>query len=216
MSEGNTLFTTEHDDKRWRVRLEVDQDPVDPREMDNLWTFIFWHKRYTLGDKQPRDAAEHEAFLREIATGKDDRIVVPVYMLDHSGLRFSLSDFHDTWDSGVIGVASVARGKLKVEGLSEEQALERLKVEVETYDQYVSGDVYGFVVETQPLGSDPGDKWSISDSVCGFYGSEVRGNGMLEYWDKHLTEAYDKAFPVRTSKVDSGSTARARKATLGG
>ena len=49
----------------------------------------------------------------------------------------------------------------------------QLQGEVEIYNQYLRGDVYEFVLEDK-------DKNHI-DSVCGFYGSDVKTNGILDH-----------------------------------
>lgn len=53
------------------------------------------------------------------------------------------------------------------------KAEEILISEVETYDQYLRGNVYGFILETN-------DGKHI-DSCYGFYGDNFKENGMLEY-----------------------------------
>ena len=41
--------------KGCRIRLEVDEDPGSPREWCNVGTMVCWHRRYNLGDEQPRE-----------------------------------------------------------------------------------------------------------------------------------------------------------------
>lgn len=41
--------------KGCRIRLEADEDPESPREGCNVGTMVCWHRRYTLGDEQPRE-----------------------------------------------------------------------------------------------------------------------------------------------------------------
>lgn len=38
--------------KRYAIIMKYDQDPINPREYDNLGTMVCWHPRYNLGDKQ--------------------------------------------------------------------------------------------------------------------------------------------------------------------
>jgi hypothetical protein len=53
--------------------------------------------------------------------------------------------------------------------------------EVEVYDQYLSGDVYGFVLkelQTCPTCNDVNEE--VIDSCWGFYGGDFKANGMFD------------------------------------
>ena len=43
---------------KYRYKLIHDQDPMNPRECDNLGTMACWHRRYVLGDEQPSESPE--------------------------------------------------------------------------------------------------------------------------------------------------------------
>lgn len=43
---------------KYRYELIQDQDPVNPRDCDNLGTMVCWHRRYILGDEQPNESPE--------------------------------------------------------------------------------------------------------------------------------------------------------------
>jgi len=68
------------------------------------------------------------------------------------------------------------------------RAEEMLREEVEVYDQYVRGDVYGFILET-PEGE-------LMDSCYGFYGNDFKENGMLDYIPDEYADLVDKLQPV--------------------
>jgi len=63
-----------------------------------------------------------------------------------------------------------------------------LNGEVETYDQYLRGDIYGFILSKKC--SDCGEKGDSIDSVWGFYGDDYDKNGMRD----HLEEKYQGLF----------------------
>ena len=42
-------------------------------------------------------------------------VVLPVYLLDHSGLAMSTTDFNDRWDSGQVGIIFVSFDKIREE-----------------------------------------------------------------------------------------------------
>lgn len=155
----------------FKVRIEQDQDPESPRDWDNLGTMVCWHRRYHLGDKHsfatPQDFTESEEY-------RDAAIVLPLAMLDHSGLHMWVgsgphwSDSHG-WDSGQVGYVYVTRARLLQEYSRKRltkatlaKATEVLQAEVKTYDQFLTGDVYGYVVED--------DAGNHVDSCWGFFG----------------------------------------------
>lgn len=80
-------------------------------------------------------------------------VVLPVYLLDHSGLAMSTTDFNDRWDSGQVGIIFVSNEKIKekyevdfIEPVLRLQVEDRLKEEVAEYDAYLRGECYCFEV----------------------------------------------------------------------
>ena len=108
-------------------------------------------------------------------------IMLPLYLYDHSGLSMNTGGFSCPWDSGQVGFIFVRISDVKKEfgwrvltAKRREQVLDYLRNEVEVYDQYLRGDVWGFVVEERT----PDGEWEESDSCWGFYGSDPFENGM--------------------------------------
>ena len=107
-------------------------------------------------------------------------IMLPLYLYDHSGITISTGPFSCPWDSGQIGWVYVSIKKVKEEynwilltKSRKKKIIDLLKNEVELYDQYLRGDVYGYEVEDQ-IGNH-------IDSCWGFYGGEHDKSGLLEY-----------------------------------
>ena len=76
-------------------------------------------------------------------------IIFPLYLLDHSGLTISTSDFCDRWDSGQVGwiymtPKDVIREFGKINDYTMAKAKHLLEREVELYDYYLRGEVYGY------------------------------------------------------------------------
>lgn len=143
------------------INIIQDDDPESPREWDNFGTMVCWHKRYDLGDKHnyktPQDFYE--------AVGVDV-VDLPLYLYDHSGITMATSPFPCPWDSGQVGHIYVTYEKIQKEfgevtHETMEKARELLKAEVEAYDQYLTGEVYGFEI----FGSDG----ELLDSCWGYY-----------------------------------------------
>jgi len=105
---------------------------------------------------------------------------MPLYLYDHSGITMNTSGFSCRWDSGQVGIIYCPLKKFISEGCqikddeTELQALERyLKGEVKTYDQFLTGDIYGFKIQKVKncncCGQDDSEE---IDSCWGFYGKE--------------------------------------------
>ena len=53
---------------KFTIEFAQDENPESPREWDNLGTMVCWHKRYKLGDAQPKEPPEEwlESLAKEI------------------------------------------------------------------------------------------------------------------------------------------------------
>jgi hypothetical protein len=111
-------------------------------------------------------------------------IVLPLYLYDHSGITMSTSPFSCPWDSGQVGIIFITNKKACEEygwkhlnKSRRERIIKYLKSEVEIYDQYLTGSVYGYDVIELDEDGDDGD--SI-DSCWGYSGTDWKENGLLE------------------------------------
>lgn len=171
-----------------RLKLVHDSSPESPRNWDNLGTMICFHNRYDLGDNHNYNSDDYsswEEMKKAIIKEENPAVILPLYMYDHSGISISTSPFSCRWDSGQIGFILVSKKKAleefggKIVTAKLKERIEKiLELEVETYTQYVEGDVYGFQIV------DEDD--NIIDSCYGFYGSDHKESGMLEYIDHEL------------------------------
>lgn len=159
--------------------------PESPREWDNLTTMVFIGNYSHLGDKHDFHDT-HESFQAHqefIEKQKDVVYVAPVYAYVHSGMTISLEPFSCPWDSGKLGWVIITKERIRamfgckrVTKKDIEKAISQVKGEVETLDQYIRGEIYWFQVQDED-GND-------LDSCGGFYGDDIKENGMLE----HLSE----------------------------
>jgi hypothetical protein len=166
------------------IKIIHDDHPEDPREWDNLSKMIFWHSRYTLGDKH--DFLTPLQFKRILK--KKDTIVLPVYMYEHSGIALATEPFSCRWDSGFLGWLYTTRAvvrewfsKKRVTNKILYQAYDSMRSELETYNQYIEGDVWGY--EIYSLCPSCGKPDEVIDSCWGFYGPNPEKNGMLDHID---------------------------------
>ncbi len=165
------------------VKIVQDTDPESPREWSNLGTMVCWHRNYRLGDKHtyasPEEFQQSEEF-------KNAAVILPLYLYDHSGITMRCSPFSCQWDSGQVGYIVISREKIREEyGVKRvsKQLLAKvsgyLESEVKVYDMYLTGDVYGYIVETSD-----GD---TVDSCFGYYGIDsvtLEAKSQAEYWIK--------------------------------
>lgn len=189
-----------------RLTMGIDEFAESPREWDNVATIISRSGNWDISDNGWRmNAEEFVNFLHkkldkkcpEIKGLKDiDNIVncgnaknyivcKPIYMYDHSGQTISLSPFGCPWDSGCCGYIFVFKDKILKEifGANDDnwrdKAEEVIKSEIEVYDDYIQGNVYGYCLEeghtVEHKDLITGAIWTsteyeVVDSCCGFYG----------------------------------------------
>lgn len=103
-------------------------------------------------------------------------IFLPVYLLDHSGLSLRTGRFMEDpggWDTSFIGFTYTTKETIiNVYGDAEpentKKAEKLLIAELETYGHYISGEVYGYSVES----TERNKSINCYDSCWGFYGHE--------------------------------------------
>ena len=104
----------------------------------------------------------------------------------NSGVTINTKGYSCPWDSGQVGYIWVSKEKRRNEySISRvtskwvDKIEEYLNNEIETFAQYIEGDVYSFSVEEwDPT---PGVGWVVTDSCAGFYGTDWDTNGIKDY-----------------------------------
>lgn len=199
--------------KGFRIRIEQDFDPQNPRtEYDNLGKMVCFHGRYDLGDKG--HGLRHDMFdswdeLHDYLIKEEGAVVIlQIRMYDHSGIGLSTSasgyPFNCPWDSGWVGFIYMDRPKIleeygwkKITKERREKLEQYLRNEVEVYSQYLSGDVWGYIIEAY-IGPEEDREWADEDddmwedafehnSVWGFYGYDYCVQEAKMEIDAHLS-----------------------------
>ena len=158
--------------RSYEISIYADDCPENPiKEWEILGKYSCWHKKYDLGNCSDFAAPEE---VREYAA-KTQSMLFPLFMYEHSGICLSLSNshypFNDRWDAGQLGYVLVDRqealeklGKKRLSKKLRERIAEIIEAEVETYNSYLSGEIYGYVIEK--------DGKQV-DSCWGYYGLDT-------------------------------------------
>ncbi len=169
--------------KNYRIEIISDENCENPiQSWDMLGEYFCWHRQYNLGNSKRFETPEE---VVEYAK-KTNSMLFSLYLYDHSGIALSLSNshypFNDRWDAGQVGFVLVDRkkalkeyGKKKLTKQLRQRISQVIEGEVETYNQYLSGDVYGYVISKEG---------KETDSCWGYYGIDCcleEAKGIVDY-----------------------------------
>jgi hypothetical protein len=187
------------------VKIIQDDNAESPRTFDNVGVMACWHRRYNLGDVQPKqDQAE---WLKENAP--KGSVVLPLYLYDHSGITMSTGRFSCPWDSGQVGyivaTPDAIRKNFMVKRITKAiraKVEECLVSEVKVYDLFLTGNVWGYTIESvkdcESCGAKThGDEKDVDDSCWGFFGDDLAFTGIKEHVDAKYHEALEAAWDKR-------------------
>ncbi len=188
----------------YRIKIDPDPDPENPREWDNFGHMVCWHRRYSLGDQKKDGFAARLPYIESPQDFKDwckskeakGSIVLPLWLYDHSGITMTSGPpmtiagpwsrpsapgypFSDRWDAGIVGfylaTPTMIRANYQCKRITKdirEQATGLMEAEVKEYDQYLTGDVWGYQVVV-PETEEGGDVGELETSSCwGMFGYE--------------------------------------------
>ena len=177
------------------VRIRQDFEPMSPREWDNYGIMVCGHRRYNLGDAHdiPLDSFNSWEEVEDFLVRNEGAVVIlPLYLYDHSGISMSTQSFsgrahHADWDSGQVGFIYATRESIKkMQGwtkLSKERLTKvegYLRGEVEEYDKYLRGDVWGYEIIVDDV---------AVDSCWGIFGEEYAKEEAISNATYCLTKA---------------------------
>lgn len=176
--------------KGYTIKVYPDDESVDPRkEFDHMGIMVCWHRRMNLGDVQPDESPEDwfkaniEGYTESYLDERDldelwslfakSNLIIPIMAYEHGGITIRAYNYGNwpdqMWDCGQLGFIYVSHDKIRkeynVKRISK-KTLERARTcllsEISEYDDCLTGNVYGFEIES-PEGED-------IDSCWGFYG----------------------------------------------
>lgn len=181
--------TLERDGCKVEIHYDEDGSHANPREWTQLGFMFCWHPDYKLGDEQFTDD-DFESILAVAEHLQRDHkatVLIPLFLLDHSGISMStgapvigeLPSPEDVashgrfigdsagWDTSWVGFICDTPKGLKDTGADPDTTniVTQLLAEVEEYDMYLRGEVYG--IKAYDAEGDETD-----DSCWGFLGHE--------------------------------------------
>lgn len=190
------------------VSIFQDENAENPRqEWDNLCTMMCFHHHYRLGDQhyyQEADFSSWDELEAQIREDEGPSTILPLYLYDHSGLRIKIGSFmgllpqgHAEFDSGQVGFIVLSDKKAREElgrkrliAKDRRQIRQIMESEVKIYDQYVSGQVFGY-----DIANAEGESF---DCCWGFYGFDycvAEATSQAEWLSKHID---NPALPLGT------------------
>ena len=169
LKNGNTLS------------IYQDMSAESPREWDNICKMICFHTRYNIGDKHDIDHGDYNSWeeMQEENFG-DDAIIMPIYAYTKGGINLATTPFSCPWDSGRVGFAVVTKQDIidsygEYNDANVASAKRCIESELETYNDYLSGECYGFILKDS--------EGEEIDSCFGFYGYDPTTNGIFDHVD---------------------------------
>lgn len=183
------IETYQHEGLTIRIKPDYDGGAECPREWGTTGTILTFHKQGEYGEVTtddidvPEQAQRHlptdtasaiKFWTRRVKAQYGATVVLPIWHYTHSGMTIRTAPsnpFHCRWDSGLMGlIFDTPQGIRDCWGTDNPAnkpptragIKSALTGEVEVYNTWLSGDVYGYVIEDAD-----GDE---VDACWGFYG----------------------------------------------
>lgn len=186
------MSTTFQITDRVSIRIEQDQDAESPADWgSNLGEITYNGRgRHCLGTEGVSND-RFEEISRQVLDG--ELIGIPVWAYVHSGSTIKAAwdnPFGCPWDSGRSGWAYCTKekaiaefGKKVMTRAVREKTIRCLIGGVETFNQYLSGDVYGWIVEVD------GEQVESCWGCYGFKYAESEARAAAAHYVKEMTNA---------------------------
>lgn len=151
-----------------------------------LGIFVFFHKRYSIGDVNLREYFSPSKYFKQEGIEFKDTFFLPVYMYDHGGITISTSPFSCRWDSGKVGFIYTTKERIRnLCGIhyeyTEESIKEDLNAEIKLYNEFIMGNVYCLKRKVEKKCNECNHWHSVDDED--YYGpfiSSDENNGMID------------------------------------
>lgn len=133
-----------------KVIFDYDNNPTNPRDWAAFTNMVCFHKRYCLGDKHNINPNNYTGWdslkINLVKYYSSIHTILPLFLLDHSGLQISTKPFGDVWDSGQIGFIFITKETVKENNFSKKDINTILHNHVNIYNNYLTGKIYQFKI----------------------------------------------------------------------
>ncbi len=195
---SNAVETEEY--RGHRIEIHPDESPLNPRtDWDNLTEFHVKSGRYFLGEHEHRTNEDLFDMVKEAKEQGD--MVFPLFAYIHSGVALSLASFHGKlpqghaeFDSGQCGFVIVRKAMMMEQfqkDFSTEEAREHAyaiaESDVKTFNSYLNGSVYGYIIYNS------GEEEDHRDSCWGYYEIEealAEARSVVNYFVRQDTKKH--------------------------
>lgn len=158
------------------VRIVIDEDDNGPREWTHGCELTLSQRRYDLPNDADIDFDDFDGWQEMADYLKAEEgalLVLPVWGYEHGQLALKAGDrtgqFGDRWDSGLAGLAYVTPQNWKdtqgTEWAGDDNDLDiaarLIADDVDVYTQYLTGDVYGYIITDPVDGEEIDSLWSL-------------------------------------------------------
>lgn len=167
------------------VKVVRDYDAESPRCWDNESNWLCFHNRYDLGDRHINKQFNEDNYdnwdeLEQAIKEKYDVVfVTPLSLYDHSVQQIQVGSLRG-WDCGRVGFAFITREQARqvipnIDDYKElnkpmrDKLLSVIQAEVDTYNKWLIGDVYGIKVYDVFEDENGHRVEEMTDSCWGFY-----------------------------------------------
>lgn len=178
----------------WKIEIWHDDCADSPREWDNLGEFCIYSNRNFQNESEFNPDDDDFSFK----SLKNEYVMLPVSVYDHSGVSIYIGAPCDRWDSCCIGYYICSKDKIRSEyGVKRitkklvEKVKRRMESEVETFNAWVNGYVYGFTLVHN------GEE---EDSMGGFFDDSGKYKGFVEDMYEYFPKEFKGAFSAEEAK----------------
>jgi hypothetical protein len=186
------------DPHEYQLRLACELNPAFER----------WYER--LDDRADLEKDDFEVKVRDRVQKILDQhtIILPLYLYEHSGITIRTSAFSCPWDSGQVGfifttLETIRKyyGIKRITKVYREMAVRELVAEVSEYDDCLTGNVFGYTIES-PDGDDTvGGCWGFFGEPKNFLIPETK-----DEVDSHIQFLVDNALNLFSNIICTSRT----------
>ena len=142
-NDAVAVYRNETENLEVEVRADA-CDEYNPLDDESWLRFLtIRNHRYRHGT----DQLERNELDAEVAEAeKNGAIVLPVHMMAHGAVGFSLGEYSDSWDSGQCGFLVISDEGLDKAGIPRERAVDKARALLEQYSHWCNGHGFGYTL----------------------------------------------------------------------